>query len=196
MLFADGDQALGVGVQLFQTVSGVDNGNDGKDHALVAHGQVIHVLPGVFPLLLHGAGHLRCEVVLCVLPLLPAGDVGLHTKDNALHFLDRLVCRHGDQVNGEHEISGKLSQVRDQVISHKGGIASKKQYPAIFISHLKMVFPEAHAVRADQLPEVCSPPYSLCVVILEILLLSGAEEVMEDAKPLIVAYGFQPGVQT
>ena len=58
-----------------------------------------------------------------------------------------------------------------------------------------MVFSEAHAVRADQLTKVCAPPHGLCVVILEILLLSGSEEVVEDAKPLIVAYGFQPGVQ-
>ena len=196
MLLANSDQAFRVGVQFLQTVGGMDKGNEGEDHALVVLGQIIHKSPGVLPLLFHGPGALGGKVVPAVLPLLPAGNVCIHPQDDALHLLDRFVRGNRDHVNGKDQVTGILGQIGNEIVCDKGGIGTQEQPTSEAVSKLKVIALEADGVRANEIPKVLAGLHVEVIVIVEILLISGSEKVMEDTQPVIVVGRGDTGIQT
>ena len=143
MLFADGDQTFRVGIQFLQAVRSVNDGDEGENHALVVLCQIVHKLAGVFPLLLHRTWDFGCEVVLTVLTLLPAGNVRLHTEDDALHFLDRLIRGNRDHVNRKNKVAGILGQIGNEIVGKERGIGTQKKDTANLVPKLKVVTFEA-----------------------------------------------------
>ena len=196
MLLADGDQTFRISVQFFHAVGGVDDGNEGEDHALVVLRQIVHEAAAVLPLLFHRPGNFGGKIVLAVLPLLPACYVRLHAEDNAFHFLDRFIGRHGDHVDRQDQIACILGQIRDKIVRQEGGIGTQKQDAPELVPKLKVVAFERNTVRADQIPEVLACPHKAVIVIVEILLIAGTEEVMQHTEPVIVSGRGDAGVQT
>ena len=103
MLLADGDQTFRVGVQFFHTVGGVDDGNEGEDHALVILRQIVHKAPAVFPL---------------------ACYIRLHAEDDAFHFLYRFIGWHRDHVDRQNQIAGILGQIGNEIVRQERGIGA------------------------------------------------------------------------
>lgn len=195
MLLADGKDALRVCVQLLQAVGSMNKGDDGEDHPLITQGQIVHILPGVVPPLLHAAGDFGGEVVPGVLPLLPAGDVRLHAENDAIHLLHRFIGGYRDQVNGQDQVAGILGKIGDQIVGHKRGVAAQEQDTAKLLPKGEVVASEADGVGADEITEVSAASHEEVIVVVKILLLAGAEEVMEDAEPVIVSGRLDAGVQ-
>ena len=92
-------------VQLLLGVCGNHHCDHRKHHALVAGGQVIQKLFGFLALKLHVVGNHSGEVVVLILPSLPAGDIRFHAQQEALHLTDGFIGRDGDHINGQHEIA-------------------------------------------------------------------------------------------
>ena len=195
VLPAYGDDGLTVGVQLFQAVGYMYQSYHGEYHALVTHGEVVHELPGVLPPLLHASWHLGAEVVLAVLPLLPAGYVRLHAQDYAVHLSHRLVGGYRYNIYGQHHAPCKLRQGGYKVIGQESRVFPQKQHPAELVSHLKITLFKVEAVGTYELPQVFARSHGPGVVIAEILLPSRPEKIMEHSQPLVVSYGQQAGVQ-
>ena len=122
MLPSDGHKGFRVGVQLLHAVRDVDQSDHGKNHALIAFGEVGQKLLGLSPELLQLVGHGGGEVVLVVLPLLPAGDVRLNAQNLILHVPHSLVGGDGQDVDGQHEAPGEVRQVGDHAVLDVAGI--------------------------------------------------------------------------
>ena len=101
----DGLEGLRVAVQLLLTVRQMYQRHHGEQHPLVAGGQVVQHLAGLLPLLLQVIGYNGGEVVVAVLPALPVGHVCLHPQQAVLQLPHGLVGGHGDDVDGQHQIS-------------------------------------------------------------------------------------------
>ena len=195
MLLADGNQTFCVGVQLFHAVGGMDDGNEGEDHALVVLRQIVHEAARVFPLLLHCAGNFGGKVVLAVLPLLPAGNVRLHAEDDRFNLFHGLVRRHRDHVDRQDQIAGILGQIGNEIVRQEGRIGAQEQDAPELVSKLEVIAFEADTVRADQITEVLTRSHKAVIVIVEILLIAGTEEVMQHTEPVIVSGRGDAGVQ-
>ena len=195
MVSANGHKGLRVHVQLFQGIGDVDERDHGEDHPLVSGGQVVQELLGLPPHLLQLVGHHGGEVVVGVLLLLPAGHVGLHGQDPVLDLPHRLVGGDGQDVDGQHEVPGKVAELRDHVVPEVGGVVPQEQHPPHLAPHLEVVRLEGEAVRADQVPEVHAAADGPALVEGEIPLLAGAEEVVEDPKAVLAGEGTGPGIQ-
>ena len=122
VLPADGHKGFRVGVQLLHAVRDVDQSDHGKDHALIALGEVGQKLLGLSPELFQLVGHRGGEVVFVVLPLLPSGNVRLNAQDLILHVPYCLVGGDGQNVNGQHEAPGKVRQVGDHAVLDVAGV--------------------------------------------------------------------------
>ena len=92
-------------IQLLLGVCGNYHCDHRKHHALVTGSQVVQKLLGFLALKLHVVGNHSGEVVVLILPSLPAGDVRFHAQQEALHLTDGFIGRDGDHINGEHEIA-------------------------------------------------------------------------------------------
>ena len=91
-------------------------------HALVALGQVIHILFAYLPHLLQLIGQRRRKVVMGVLALLPAVGVGIHGHDDLIHQPDGIIHADGDNINGEHHVPGIVHQLGYHGVLDKAGI--------------------------------------------------------------------------
>ena len=91
--------------QLFLGVCGNHHCDHRKHHALVTGGQVVQKLFGFLALKLHVVGNNGGEIVVLILPSLPAGDVRFHAQQEALHLTDSFISGNGNHINGEHEIA-------------------------------------------------------------------------------------------
>ena len=91
-------------------------------HALVALGQVIHILFTNLPHLLQLIGQRRCKVIVGVLALLPAVGVGVHRHDDLIHQLDGIIHADGNNVNGEHHVPGVVHQLGYHGVLDEAGI--------------------------------------------------------------------------
>ena len=169
--------------------------DEGENHALVVHGQIVHVLAGIVPLLLHRPGNLGGEVVAAVLPLLPAGYVGFHTEDDRFDLFDCFIGRHRDQVNREDKVAGIFGDVGNQIVREEGSIGTQKQGASKLVAKFKVVAPERDTIRADQVSEVLGAVHITVIVIVKILLIAGTEKVMENPQPVIVHGGLDAGVE-
>ena len=100
-----GVERFGVAVELLFAVSQMHERHQPEHHPLVAGGQVVQHLAGLLPLLLQVIGDNGGEVVVAVLPALPVGHIGLHPQQAVLQLPHGLVGGHGDDVDGQHQIS-------------------------------------------------------------------------------------------
>ena len=92
-------------VQLFLGVCGDHHCDHRKHHALVTGGQIVQKLFGFLALKLHVVGNHSREIVVLILPSLPAGDVRFHAQQETLHLTDGFIGGNGNHINGEHEIA-------------------------------------------------------------------------------------------
>lgn len=155
-VFAACDTADGirVRVKLFFGVRHMNERQHTQRHALVAHGKVVqhgaHGIAGIGEL--HGRNGRK--IVVLVLLVLPAGDVGLHCKCLILNFLQCLVRWNGLNVDGKDEVAVQLSQFLDEAVLQIGRIVLEEQHPAHFVvGKLEVVRMELDAVRADRVLE-------------------------------------------
>ena len=144
----DGKEGVSVRVKLLQGVRDVHQRHHGKHHALVPFGEVGQKFLGLPPKLFQVVGHGGGEVVLVVLALLPAGDVSLDPHDPTLYLLHRLVGGDGQDVDGQHEVPGKVRQCGNHAVFDVAGIVFEEQDAAHLVPHLKMSRPETHTVQA------------------------------------------------
>ena len=124
---------------------------------LSAGAQVAEHLAHLVALLLHVVGHHGGEVVVLVLFALPVGDVGLRAEQLLLRLPHGLVCRDGDQVDGQHEVCGQRRQLAHGPIQQKGGVRLAKQHAGVLIPEHQVVGVELHAARcaAQRRPSPC-----------------------------------------
>ena len=87
-------------IQLLLGICGNHHCDHRKHHALVTGGQIVQKLFGFLALKLHIIGDHSGEVVVLILPSLPAGDVRFHAQQEALHLTDGLIGGNGDHING------------------------------------------------------------------------------------------------
>ena len=195
MLAPYGLQRLGIGVQLLQVVGQMDQGDVGKDHALVAGAQIVQELLCLAPQLLQLIGNGGRKVVLIILALLPTGNVALDAQYPGLDFLYRLVGGDGQNVNGKHEVPGEVGQLRNHAVLDIAGILPKEQNTSHLAAHLEVVGLELHPIRGNVVPKIMAFFHSFREVELEVRLLSGPEKVMKQPQPLMVIQGPCPTVQ-
>ena len=156
-------------------------------HTLVAHGQVVqhgaHGIAGISEL--HGRN--GGKVVVLVLLVLPAGDVGFHRKCLILNFFERFV--RGDRLNvdGKDEVTVQLGQLLDEAVLQIGRIVLEKQHPAnLVVGKLKVVGMELDAVRADGVFERVAALCHGIKVEMEPIFLADAEEIVQNAQTVAV----------
>ena len=191
-----GQEGFGVGVELFQRVSHVQQGHIGVDHALIPGAQIIQELLGLRPLLFQLIGNHSGEVVPGVLPLLPAGNIALNPHDLGLHVPHRFVGRDGEQVDGQYQWPGEVGQTGDHVVLDVTGVIPHEQNPAHFAAQFEVIRQKLHPVRRDAVLKAAAQAHGLPQVKLVELFLAGAEKIVEDPQPLIGVQCFCPAVQT
>ena len=167
----------------------------GEDHPLVILRQIVHEAAAVLPLLLHRTGYFGGKVVLAVLPLLPAGNVRFHAEDDRFNLFHGLVRRHRDHVDRQDQIAGILGQIGNEIIRQERGIGAQEQDAPKLVPKLKMTALEADAVRQMRSRKSPAGLHKAVIVIVEILLIAGSEEVMQHTEPVIVSGRGDAGVQ-
>lgn len=117
-----GENCSGVAVKLLFAVGGMHDGNDRQHHSLVVGSEVIEKILHLRALLAHVKGNHGGEVVVFVLPALPVGDIRVNAEQLGFGFLNRLVHRQGNDVNGEHEIPVEFAEIGDQLVVNAVGV--------------------------------------------------------------------------
>jgi len=177
-LVSDSLQSLGICVQLLQGVGHVDQGNVGKDHALVAGTQVIQELLVLRTELLQLVGDGGGKIVVCVLFLLPAGYIAFHAQDTGLHILHRFIGRDRQNVNGEHEVPGEVRQIGYHAVFDIAGVLPEEQDTAHLAAHLEVVSLKAHPVRGNGVFEMMAQAHSGGQVKLKFPFFTGAKKII------------------
>ena len=188
-------ERLCVGVKLFQTVRDVNERHAGEHKPLVAGGQILQQIFGFRSHLLQVIRHCRGEVVLPVLPLLPAGDVGFDTENPALHLAHGFFSGDRQNVNGQQQVSGEVRQVFYHFVGNEAGIIAHKKHPSKFAAHFKIPGAELQPVRADQVAEVDAALDIRGQVKPERRFFARSEEVMQEPQPVSAGNGVCPGIQ-
>ena len=161
----DGLQGLGVLVKLFEVVRQMRQRDKCQHHALVAAHEVVHEFLRFAPHLLQVIGDIGGKIVVLILPLLPAGDVRFHRHNALADVAHCFVHGHGDNVDGEHHVSGIVHQFRDHLVGNKAGIFPQKQGAPHMIAQLIVIFLKGNTVRGDAVPEVM--PFAYGVLQIE-----------------------------
>ena len=94
-----------------------------------------------------GAGHMEGTA-------LPVGGVRFHTQQRILQLTGGLVGRHGQDVDGQHQIAVKVAEFRHKAVLDVAGVVLQIQHPAIPRIDLKMVGGKFHAVGAEPILEM------------------------------------------
>ena len=105
LFLCDGLQGLRIRVKLLQAVRDMNERHTGEHEPLVAGSQIFQQVFRFGAHLLQVIGNRRCEIVLPVLPLLPAGYIRFHAEDSALNLPNGFFCRDRQNVNGEKQIA-------------------------------------------------------------------------------------------
>ena len=161
----DGLQGFGVLVKLFKVICQVRQRHQSQHHTLVAAHEVVHKLLRFAPHLLQVIGDIGGKIVALILPLLPAGNIRFHGHNALANIAHRFVHRHGDNVDGEHHVSGIVHQLRDHLVGNKAGIFPKEQGTAHMIAQLVVIFLKGDTVRGNAVPEVM--PFAYGVLQIE-----------------------------
>ena len=182
---ANGGQRLRVLLQLLLVVGKVGQRDQRVHHPLVAGGEVVQKLPCFLPHLLQIIGDIGGEIVVVVLPLLPAGDVALHRHDAPVHLRYSLVGGHRHNVDGQHHVPGVVHQLGDHGVLDEAGILPQEQGAAHALVHGVVVGEELQRLRRDGVAEVVAAPLGGLQVEGEGRFLPHAEEVMEQPQALV-----------
>lgn len=162
---------------------------------MVAGAEVIQELLRFRSQLLQVVGNNSGKIVVCILLLLPAGNVALDTHDAVLHLVDGFVRGNGQDINGQHQAPGEVGKVGNHTVLDIASILPQKQDPAYLAAHLEVVRPKAHTVRGDAVLEMVAPAHGLPHLEPEMLFFSGPEEVMEYPEAFVAVQGLGPAVQ-
>ena len=185
MLAGNGEQRLGVIIQLFLASRHVDKGDQTKHHPLVAGGQIIQHLLGFLALQFHIVGHDGRPVVVGVLLPLPVGHVGFHAQQRILQLAGGLVGGDGQDVDGQHQFPIQIAELRHKAVFQVACEILEVEHPAHAVIDLKMVSGELHAAGAQPVFEMLAPPGLLVDIELGCRRVRRAEEVAEDPQALI-----------
>ena len=182
-------------VKLLQRIGNVNERHTGKHEPLVTGGQIFQQVFRFGAHLLQVIGNRRCEIVLPVLPLLPACNVRFHAEDSGLHLPNGFFCRDRQNVNGQQQISGEVGQVFYHFVADKRCVVAHKKHPSKFAAHFKIPGAELQSVRADQVAEVDAALDVRGQVKPERRFFARSEEVMQEPQPVSAGNGIGPGIQ-
>ena len=170
-------QRLGVTVELLLAVRHVNQRHEAEHHALVAGGQVVQHLLGLFSLQFHIVGNRGRPVVGGVLLALPVGNVGFHPQQRVLHLAGGLIRGHGQNVDRQHHAAVEVAQFRDEAILDVAGVILQIQHAAEAAVDLEVVGGELYAVGAEPVLEAVAALRVLAQVEVERRRLARLEEV-------------------
>ena len=156
MLARRGVERFGVTVELLLIVCQMHQRHQPEHHALVAGGQVVQHFLGFLALQFHVVGNGRGKIVVGVLAALPVGNVRFHAQQRALQLAGGFVCRHRQDVNGQHQIAVKVAEFRHKAILDVAGVVLQVQNTPIPRIQLEMVGGKLHAVGAEPILEMLS----------------------------------------
>ena len=154
LFLRDGLQGLRIRVKLLQAVRDMNERHAGEHEPLVAGSQIFQQVFRFGAHLLQVIGNRRCEIVLPVLPLLPACNVRFHAEDSALHLTHSFFGGNRKNVNGQQQVSGEVRQVLYHLVTDKRCVVAHKKHPSELTAHFKIPGTELQPVRADQVAEV------------------------------------------
>ena len=97
--------------------------------------EIVRKFPSLLPHLLQVIGNAGGEIVVVVLPLLPAGDVAFRRHNAPVHLHYGLVGGYRHDVDGQHHVAGVVHQLRDHGALDKAGILSQEQGTAYAAIH-------------------------------------------------------------
>ena len=161
----DGLQGLGILVKLSEVICQMRQRHQSQHHALVAAHEVVHEFLRFAPHLLQVIGDIGGKIVVLILPLLPAGNIRFHGHNALADVAHCFVHGHGDNVDGEHHVSGIVHQFRDHLVGNKAGIFPQEQGTAHMIAQLVVIFLKGDTVRGNAVPEVM--PFAYGVLQIE-----------------------------
>ena len=182
---ANGGQRLRVLLQLLLVVGKVGQRDQRVHHPLVAGGEVVQKLPCFLPHLLQIIGDVGREIVVVVLPLLPAGNVAFHRHDTPVHLRYSLVGSYRHNVDGQHHVPRVVHQLGDHGVLDEAGVLPQEQGAAYTLVHGVVVVEELQRLRRDGIAEVVAAPLGGLQVEGEGRFLPHAEEVMEQPQALV-----------
>ena len=182
---ANGGQRLRVLLQLLLVVGKVGQRHQRVHHPLVSGGEVVQELPRLLPHLLQIVGDVGGEIVVVVLPLLPAGDVAFHRHDAPVHLRYSLISGHRHNIDGQHHVSGIVHQLGNHGVLDEAGILPQEQGAAYTLAHGVVIVEELQRFRRDGVAEVVAAPLGGLQVEGEGRFLPHAEEVMEQPQALV-----------
>jgi len=191
----DGLQRLRIRVKLLQAVRDMNERHTGEHEPLVTGGQIFQQVFRFGAHLLQVIGNRRCEIVLPVLPLLPACNVRFHAEDSALHLTHRFFGWNRKNVNGQQQVSGEVRQVLYHFVADKRCVVAHKKHPSKFAAHFKIPGAELQSVRANEIAEVDAALDVRRQVEPERRFFAGPEKVMQEPQPVGAGNGIRPGIQ-
>ena len=195
LFLRDGLQGLRIRVKLLQAVRDMNERHTGEHEPLVAGSQIFQQVFRFGAHLLQVIGNRRCEIVLPVLPLLPACNVRFHAEDSALHLTHSFFGGNRKNVNGQQQVSGEVRQVLYHFVADKRCVVAHKKHPSKFAAHFKIPGAELQPVRADQVAEVDAALDVRGQVKPERRFFARSEEVMQEPQPVSAGNGIGPGIQ-
>ena len=183
-------------VKLLQAVRDMNERYTGKHEPLITGGQIFQQVFRFGAHLLQVIGNRRCEIVLPVLPLLPAGYIRFHAEDSALYLTHSFFGGNRKNVNGQQQVSGEVRQVLYHFVADKRCVVAHKKHPSKFAAHFKIPGAELQSVRADQVAEVDAALDVRGQVKPERRFFARSEKVMQEPQPVgagdRVCSGIQP----
>ena len=188
-------QGFRIGIQLFLAVCHMYHCQDTEHHSLIPGGQIVQHLLGLFSLQLHVIGNYGRKVIICILASLPVRHVCLHTQQSILDLTHRFICRHRDDVNGQHQVPAKAAQFGDHLIFHIAGVIFHEKDSSVLLTQFKMIVVEFHRVRADPVFEAVPFFRKGFHVKWKTLQNICLEKVPEDLEPLLCIQLFPDGGQ-
>ena len=167
----------------------------GKYEPLIAGSQIFQQVFRFGAHLLQIIGNRRGEIVLPVLPLLPARNVRFHAEDSGLHLPNGFFGGDRQNINGQQQISGKIRQVFYHFVADKRCVVAHKKHAPKLAAHFKIPGAELQSVWADQVAEVDAALDVRRQIKPERRFFAGAEKVMQEPQPVGAGDRISPRIQ-
>jgi len=177
-------ERFGVAVELFLAVSQMHQRHQPEHHALVAGSQIVQHFLGFLALQLHVIRNRGGKIVVGVLAALPVSHICFHAQQRALQLAGGFVCRHRQDVDGQHQVAVKVAEFRHKAVLDVAGIVLQIQHPTITGIQLEMVGGKLHAVGAEPILEMLTAFGVFMDVELRRSLFPGLEKVAENMQAL------------
>ena len=117
-----GVERFGVAVKLLLIVCQMHQRHQPEHHPLVAGGQIVEHLLGFLALQLHIVGNRRGKIVVGVLAALPVCHIRFHAQQRTLQLASGFVCRHRQDVDGQHQVTVKVAEFRHKAVLDVAGV--------------------------------------------------------------------------